>query len=265
MKMTAKSTVKKAMPKAAKKAVKKQPRKLSAASPTGYAAELRDVALADVAMLASRIMQGNESLTPARATGEAFELLEWAAAGKRTLEYEASWQIGIEKLEEIKAARKRHEENRIPDDLARDEEGRPKRDEVGKRLPVPFGDALDALMPDRRKVKAVDRLPRFRRVVMSLHNCDSIKAGDIIAEWRDNGVPPNAYQLLCANWNQWWVDAKSESTSKNGEKGAEAKKAKDEAKKGKQGRVRRKTDRRLGAKSGCGEGAMIQAIAKKSA
>lgn len=196
--------------------------------PTVYASELRDVPLADVAMLASRIMQGNESLTPARATNEAYELLELAAAGQRRLAYDYSWQKGIEELEKLKAARKKHEETRIPDDLEKDEKGRPK-----------FDDVLKLFMPDGRKVKAVERLPRFRRAVMDFYDCDNFKAGDIIAEWRVSGVPSNVYQLLCMNWNQWWEGTKSESNSKNRKKGAEAKK-------GKQGTVRRREkDKRL--------------------
>lgn len=214
---------------------------------TPYHEELMKVPLSDIAKLALTIMQGNQTATQFEATCQAYELLELAAAGQRTLAYDYSWQIGIEALGKIKKLKEKAASNPIPDIS--------KKDENGRGVPVPFNELLDALMPDQRKVKHNDRMPIVRWWVMDYFECDIAKAGDTIAEWKDLGVPYNLFQVIRFSWCDWQKDRLSEIRKKSGAKGRA------QSQKGKQGTVRnRKTDKRVGAKNE----SLISAI-KKSA
>lgn len=214
---------------------------------TAYNKELMEVPLSDIAKLALSIMQGDQAATQCEATCRAYELLELAAAGQRTLAYDYSWQNGIETLENLKKLKEKAASNPIPDIS--------KRDENGRGVPVPFNDLLEALMPDQRKVKHNDRMPIVRRWIVDYFKCDITKAGNIIAEWKNSGVPYNLFQIIRWSWVDWKKNSLSETRKISGAKGRA------QPKKGKQGTVRsRRTDKRLGAKNK----SLMEAISEKT-
>ena len=112
-------------------------------------------------------------------------------------------------------------------------------DEDGSPVPVPFELALKAIDPKPGKV--ANRLPRFRQWLMDKYRLTAIDAGDIIAEWKKEGIPFEYFERALDSFPKWrkWRTSKER-------KSAAAKSR--EAKKGNQGRVKSKTDKRMGAR-----------------
>lgn len=213
--------------------MKKPEQRKQSCRKTSFAQQLRGVPVESVAAIAANLLQ-REAITPAEATSRAFELLELAAGGQRSLEDRSEWQSGIDAAEASKAQWIEWQElDKVPDLTSESEE---------HRSTIPLKEVLNALMPDKRKVKETEREPRLRHWIMSARQCDFLQAADVLAEWKRGGVPRQAFQHLRLTFWKWWEDSKSETASRSGKAGAEAKK------KAKQGRVKSKKDKRLGAR-----------------
>jgi len=202
---------------------------------TAFAEEIKKVPADRIAMIATSILKEG-GMTAAEATAKAFEMLELAVAGKLSVDSYEEWKTGIGKIETVKDSwNATQSDDQVPDVSRRSDEGMP--------LPIPLPDVLNVLMPDRRRIKPTEREPRVRRWIMEAYESDNIEAGDILAAWKREGVPPQAFQHLRTTWRRWWEDSVRQTRKRSGESGASKKT------KGKRGRVRRKTDKRLGAKT----------------
>jgi hypothetical protein len=221
---------------------------------TNLVQEMNLVPIESVAAIAANLLQ-RTSVTPAEATSMAFELLEIAAAGQRGLVVHSDWQCGIDELLKRNKAWADWIANNVVPDISQLEDG-----ETRKHTPLP--DVLKALMPDARSVKTVDHEPRLRRWIMDAHDCDNFRAADILASWKRDGVPKQAFQHLRLTWAKWWRESKSEVRREPGRKGNAARRGKQDLPKGKQGCVKRKTDKRLGAKQRDGLPALLAKIKK---
>lgn len=229
---------------------KKKPQAQPSTRKTSFAEELNSVPIESVATLAVTLLQ-RDSVTPAEATSKAFELLELAAAGKRAVAEKSEWQDGIDRVEASKAKWADWRDDNTVADIDRERDS------------LPIKAVLEALMPDKRSVKPAEREPRLRHWIMAAYQCDNLQAADILAAWKREGVPQQAFQHLRLTWANWWRESKGETRRQTGkagaakraaqaEEGAKAEaKAEDAAKtKGRKGRVRRSDDKRLGAKTG---------------
>ena len=131
-----------------------------------------------------------------------------------------------------------------------------KYDEQGKRLPVQFDKGLAWLIskPGVRASQTVDeRMTRFEAFMI-----DSYRAArpeqdeqerlrevrERIAKWKRDGIPPKLFDQWRVNFPEWWQRNLSETRSGVGQKGQQA----PTKKKGRQGRVKSKDDKRLGAR-----------------
>jgi hypothetical protein len=89
------------------------------------------------------------------------------------------------------------------------------------------------------RLKKVERLPRLKWWVMEkTDQATNEEAAEWIAAWRKNGVPDNIYQHARRTFDAWWTERERKRLSKQGKA----------SKKGKQGRVKSKTDKRKGAR-----------------
>lgn len=109
----------------------------------------------------------------------------------------------------------------------------------GTPVPVPFDQALKAIDPKPGKV--ANRLPRFRQWLMDKYRLTVIDAGDRIAEWKKDGIPFDHFERALDSFPKW------RKWRTSNERKAAAEKSR-QAKKGKQGRVKSKTDKRTGAR-----------------
>lgn len=71
-----------------------------------------------------------------------------------------------------------------------------------------------------------------------------IEVEDRIAAMKRDGIPPHLLDQWLVRFPEWWKSKLSETRSEMGQKGQQAK----AKKKGKQGRVKSKDDKRLGAR-----------------
>jgi hypothetical protein len=208
--------------------------------------ELARLELTDVARVAAMLI--GQRKTVEEATRGAYELFEAAAYCQQSLKLNNTYADGIEdyrrhvaKLERI---RKRL------DEMPRYEF---KLDEKGKRLPVPLEEGLAVLwpMPGVSKAKAAET--RIRRLGMCV-NDTSLKANPdqpepdrmkdlnaFIADLKREGIPPDTFDNWRATLPRWWRQKKRQINAAKGRTGQLAKK-------GKQGRVRSKKDKRIGAR-----------------
>ena len=106
-------------------------------------------------------------------------------------------------------------------------------------LPIPFDDALKAIDP--KPGKAINRLPRFRQWLMDKDKLSSIEAGDKIADWKKTGIYFRDFSRAFNSFPKWRKWRTSENNKLSAAKSREAKK-------GKQGQVKKKTDKRKGAR-----------------
>lgn len=190
--------------------------------------ELAKVSIVEVATIAAHLPPE----TPASdAVKRAYELLEWAAAAREGLDADefmpsAEWGIYREQLH--------LEEEKKADELQA--KALPSNRVNGVIQPHPFDAVLATLMG---KVKKVDRLPRFKWWMMEKTNqTTNEQAAHWVAEWRKSGVPDEIYRLAHRTFDAWWKKRERERLSKQGKA----------PKKGKQGRVKSKTDKRKGAR-----------------
>lgn len=197
--------------------------------------ELARVSIIDVAKIAAHLPPEIPAIDAIR---RAYELLEWAAAASEGFDNDNNWSdtaegglhaelLHLEK-EKAEAEFRRKSLKRVPIN--------PQRSIDGFR-PHPFDAVLANLMGP---VKKVERLPRFKwwlmataPKIMSLDN-----AVRRIEDWRKDGVPDGVYQLALRSFDDWWKAREKERLSNQGKK----------PKKGKQGRVKSKDDRRKGGR-----------------
>jgi hypothetical protein len=102
----------------------------------------------------------------------------------------------------------------------------------------PFEETLKEIIPKAGKTS--NRLPLFRKWLMEKFKLTLGDAGDKIAEWKRSGIPNEIFRIALVSYPKWRV-----YTTKEERKKAAAKSRKN---KGKQGRVKSKNDKRLGAR-----------------
>lgn len=189
--------------------------------------ELAKVSIVEVATIAAHLPPE----TPAcDAVKRAYELLEWAAAAREGFDDDfqptAEWGIYREQLY--------LEKEKASDELQA--KALPRKRVDGVFQPHPFDAVLANLMG---KVKKVDRLPRFKWWMMEKTNqTTNEQAAHWVAKWRKSGVPDEIYRLAHRTFDAWWRDRERKRLSKQGKA----------PKKGKQGRVKSKTDKRTEAR-----------------
>lgn len=199
---------------------------------TGYQQELAATPIEAVASIAATLTR--QGIEPADSVRQAYELLEIAAAGQLSLKASGAWSIGIASVENGKRAFQARMEAQLPNDVSKkDTEGERLRGEDGKWLPVPFDEAMAALMP---RLKKGERMPRFKNWIKSAEGLSMIEAGERMAELQREGIPGQVFQSARVTFQTWW------ESHKRGVKAA----AGSMARKGTQGRVKSKTDKRKG-------------------
>ncbi len=181
-----------------------------------------------VATIASNLNLSEE--IPHVSIGRAYQLLEIAADGQETLKTSKGYVEGITRNAFALGyhAGQVEVEIRLPKDITTLEAN-------GTPLDVPFEAVLANLMG---KLKKVDRLPRFKWWLMAVMHITNEKASSLIEAWREKGVPPGIYQQARKTFNAWWKERERKRLSEQGKA----------PKKGKQGRVKSKTDKREGAR-----------------
>ncbi len=102
----------------------------------------------------------------------------------------------------------------------------------------PFDETIKEIIP--KAGKNSNRLPLFRKWLMAKFKLSLGEAGDKIAEWKRSGIPFEIFRIALVSYPKWRV-----YTTKEERKKAAAKSRKN---KGKQGRVKSKKDKRLGAR-----------------
>jgi hypothetical protein len=222
------------------------------------------VEIAEVAKIAAVILAGSGSKSSDQAksriddsdllvsaTEQAFELLEIAYYGKLGLTSEGSYEAGLADFVEGKKI-----DERFLETVASLPKWEPERDEQGQPLPVPFDEGLAKLIP-KPGVKAnqtVDkRRTRFKAFMIDRYQAARpeqderermIEVEARIAAMERDGIPPHLFTQWLVLFPEWSQRKVSEIRSAAGKAGQQAK----TEKKGKQGRVTSKADKRLGAR-----------------
>jgi len=180
-------------------------------------------------------------MDPPDAIRRTYQLLEYASAGRHGEVSLHGYEAGIKLLleaQEIIAGSAEAQKN-LPRDLF---QGQP-----SKVVTAPLDDVLANLMP-RHGIR--DRLPLFTRWVIDCeigHGEDEpledlmSEAKGLIDHWRKNGVPESTYLMAREQFRAFLIVDKHFKHVEDGKAGAEAKK-------GKQGRVKKKTDKRTGSR-----------------
>jgi hypothetical protein len=191
--------------------------------------ELAEVPITEVASIAAHLPPETPAIDAVR---RAYELLEWAAAAKHGLQNH-HWR-GIELgLKQEVAYREAIEKEKAENQRKGTPLGR--RMIMGVMQPHPFEAVLANIMG---RIPKEDRLPRFKWWIMDGHQITNEEAADLIEKWRREGVPDQVYQSAWVTFDKWWRDRERMRLSKQGKA----------PKKGKQGRVKSKTDKRTGAR-----------------
>jgi len=115
-------------------------------------------------------------------------------------------------------------------------------DNRGQPLPIPFDNALRAIDP--KADKADNRSARFRHWLMHAHKLTIGEAGDKIAVLRAAGFDHGTFVHAFSSFPKWMKRKISQDNSKKGKTSAAVK----AVNKGKQGQVKRKGDKRRGAR-----------------
>ena len=185
------------------------------------------------------------------ATAKAFALLEIAYYGKSGLTHEDSYEAGLAEFVEGKKIYEEYLEAR-----AKITKWEPEYDEQGQPLPVPFDEGLAKLIPKPgvRASQTVDkRMTLFKAFMIDRYQTARpeqderermTEVEDRIAAMKRDGIPPHLFDQWLVLFPEWWQRKVSEIRSAAGETGLQAK----TEKKGKQGRVTSKADKRLGAR-----------------
>jgi len=224
---------------------------------TPWQEELLHVPIEAVATLAASLLERYG--TAAEATMKAYELLEYAAAGRSSLKNREGYS-GVLSWDAVKSADMEWREA----DLGRDVS---KTDSRGGKLPADFEEALASLMP---RLKSVERMPRFRHWLIDCYlgveaeegvyastreffaaveeakrqNLSDVEAANLIATWKGEGIPAHVYFSARQGWPFWWKKNLQATRSQSGQKR----------------RKKRSTDKRTGAKKGQGEEALLRAV-----
>jgi len=175
------------------------------------------------------------------AVRRAYQILEYASAGRHGEVSLQGYEAGIQQLLEAQGTISKIVEwqEGLPRDLF--------QQLPGEVVTAPLDDVLANLMP-RHETKY--RLPLFMRWVVDCeigHGEDeSIKdlmpeAERLVAPWKTTGVPESTYLMARDQFGDFLRRMQHEKHSRNGTAGAEAKK-------GKQGQVKKKTDKRTGSR-----------------
>ena len=213
------------------------------------ASELAAVPIRDVALIAASLIR--DGRTAVEVVRQAYEVLEIAAYGKLYLSTTGSHEEGIAAYEDAVAA---WEE--LTAELATIPKYEYELNDDGKQLPVPFDKGLAVLIPKPGVPKAQEadaRMVRFKPFLVDWLRSDReederelvTKADATIEEMKRTGIPPGLFSKWLVAFPEYWQRKLSETRSAVGQKGQQAK---TEEKKGKQGRVRSKDDKRLGAR-----------------
>ena len=165
--------------------------------------------------------------------------------------HKGSYAAGL--AEFVESAKSRE---KISESIASIPEWEWKYGEQGQRLPVPLdkGLALVFPMPGVKTSEAIDRrmtrleafmIDRYRVAKPEQDEQERLsEVRERIAEWKREGIPPKLFDQWRVNFPEWWQRDLSETRTEVGEKGQQAKTEKE----GKQGRVKSKDDKRLGAR-----------------
>ena len=182
------------------------------------------------------------------AAAKAYELLEIAYYGNRGLKNWGSYEAGLANF----AKGKRIDEEGLEAE-AKIPTSKTKYDDYGKKVPEPFEEGLKRLIPKPGVPKAKEaevRLVRFRlflaeswvEIKPEQNEQDRSKeVEELIAKLKREGIPPKDFDKWWVMFPEWWRRRKSTMNSCNA-----SRKRTTGDKKGKQGRVRSTTDKRLG-------------------
>ena len=79
--------------------------------------------------------------------------------------------------------------------------------------PVSFDNALKRMMP---KVKAPDRMARFRSYLMAYFKCDKMGTGEIIIKLRAQDWSGRCFRFYSDGFAEWWRNEVSEKRRRSG-------------------------------------------------
>ncbi len=148
----------------------------------------------------------NQGRSPIEAVGLAFELLELAVGGLDSLKKkvetsycsEKGYDFGVWYTAVMRAVHR----NAILD-IEQEPAAIFKFDKSGNFCPLDFDVALQNLLP---RLTPVDRMPRFRQWLAHTLNISSIEAGDKVASFYKDGLPPDIYSSAKVYLRVWWND-----------------------------------------------------------
>jgi hypothetical protein len=198
--------------------------------------DMSTVPIGTVAMVAATLSRPDVSAF--ESVIKAYDILEYVAAGQAYLKGNQDCLNGIYYPAALSVSAWLKHEYYPPE---REEDPTEKYAIYGDQcyLPIPFEDALKAIDP--RPGKAINRLPRFRQWMIDKYQITMIDAGEKIAEWKKTGIPWGDFCLAFHSFPKWRKWRTSENNKLSAAKSREAKK-------GKQGQVKKKTDKRKGAR-----------------
>jgi len=165
---------------------------------------LAKISIMEVASIAAHLPTKTPAIDAVR---RAYELLEWAAAGKEGFdhEYDPCAERGLlHELSCLEYEKKRNEKRAGALKGIWQNEG---------YLPYPREDVLKNLMGPYPKV---DRLPRFTWWLMDLWNISEKKATRFLEAWSTDGVPDDIYRRALETFDGWWIEREKKRFSKQG-------------------------------------------------
>lgn len=231
-----------------------------AGTPLPSPTSLADIPATSVAMIAATLT--STDLSPRDCVIKAYEILEWATFGQNTLRNSFSENFShsgiVEWLsvqEETPSAERRDPTNALKTlSTMMGDAGAQKKHAERERclgvlqrhlrwgkddvpLQIDFEIALAQIIPKPGKDKSV-RGSLFRDYLVENDGLPERHATKIIAEWQKDGLPWSEFEKALFNYTAWKESNISTKRSLSGKKGA----------KGRQGRVKKKDDKRLGAR-----------------
>lgn len=166
--------------------------------------QLAAIPPATIAGIAATLV--NQGRSPVEAVNLAFELLELAVGGVDSLRKkvetsycsEKGYDFGVWYTAVLRAI---HRNSCL--DIEQEPNPIFHFDNSGNYLPLDFDVALQNLLP---RLTPVDRMPRFRQWLAHTLDISSIEAGDKVASYYKDGLPPDIYSSAKIYLRVWWND-----------------------------------------------------------
>jgi hypothetical protein len=183
------------------------------------AKEVAEVPIQEVAKIAALLVRegglsSDENNPLVVATAKAFGLLEVAYYGKSGLVNKGSFEAGLAEFVEGKRV-----DQEFWEGVAKVPKWEWQYDEHGKKLPVPFDGGLTVVIPKpgvKASETADERMVRFRAWLSDFYSEQEpdaekrqVLVGNMIAEMKQKGIPPQLFTIAILQFPAWWEAHKS--------------------------------------------------------